>query len=141
VDLARRLKDKGFAPATIEGVLGRLADVGLVDDAEYARAWLAGRRGRRPSGWRRLESELRAKGVAADDIARARAMLEEREGAVDEVAAARKAVAAAELRMAALDPRVRRGRLWGLLARRGFTPDVIREALGIPEATAPDPVE
>ena len=47
-------------PAAIDEVLDRLAAVGLVDDVEYARAWLAGRWGRRSAGWRRLEQELRA---------------------------------------------------------------------------------
>src|SRR5437762_9036547 len=61
-DLTRRLRDKGFTAPTIEIVLERLAGVGLVDDVEFARAWLAGRWGRRPSGLRRLEQELRARG-------------------------------------------------------------------------------
>src|SRR5262249_24006311 len=39
-ELERRLKEKDFDAATIEGTLGRLAAVGLVDDVEYARAWL-----------------------------------------------------------------------------------------------------
>src|SRR5438034_1106879 len=36
-DLARRLREKGFGGPVIEEVLGRLGEVGLVDDAEYAR--------------------------------------------------------------------------------------------------------
>uniref|UniRef100_A0A832I3W9 Regulatory protein RecX n=1 Tax=Eiseniibacteriota bacterium TaxID=2212470 RepID=A0A832I3W9_UNCEI len=136
LDLRRRLRDRGYAPATVETVLDRLAAVGLVDDAEFARAWLAGRRGRRPAGWRRLEAELRAKGVAPDDVARARAALEEREGAGDELAAARRVAAQAARRLAALEPRARRRRLWALLARRGFDGDVIEEALRGDEAVA-----
>jgi regulatory protein len=135
-DLARRLRDRGFAPGTIDEVLGRLAEVGLIDDAEFARAWLAGRWGRRMAGWRRLEQELHARGIAPDDIARARAMLEEREGAVDEEAAARKALAQAARRYAALDPRARRQRLYALLARRGFDGDMIRRVLGLAESEA-----
>src|SRR6266508_3342202 len=77
-DLQRRLKEKGFDAATASEVLDRLAEVGLVDDLEFARAWLAGRWGRRPSGWRRLEQELRAKGVSQEDAHRARALLAER---------------------------------------------------------------
>jgi regulatory protein len=48
-DLERRLKDKGYALATAGEVLDRLAGVGLVDDLEYARAFMAGRRARRAS--------------------------------------------------------------------------------------------
>ena len=128
-DLARRLRDKGHAEPVIAETLDRLAGVGLVDDVEYARAFLAGRWGRRPAGWRRLEQQLRVKGVANDDIAAARGRIEEREGPADEVAGARKVIAAAERRYAALDARARRQRLWSLLTRRGFDGDTIEQAL------------
>ena len=128
-DLARRLREKGFATDVAAQVIERLAAVGLVDDAEYARAWLAGRWGRRPAGWRRLEQELRMRGVGAEDIARARARLEEEQGGADEVVAARRVVAQAERRYRSLEPRVRRQRLYALLARRGFDGDTIEQAL------------
>lgn len=138
-DLERRLHDRGYAAAAIDAALDRLARVGLVDDVEYARAWLAGRWGRRPAGWRRLELELKGKGVGADDIVAARGRLEEEQGAADEVAAARKVAAQAERRYQALDPRVRKRRLWALLARRGFDGDVIARALGpVAEMAADD---
>ena len=132
-ELERRLKDKGFAPVTIAGTLDRLAEVGLVNDAEYARAWLAGRWGRRPSGWRRLQQELRAKGVSEDDIDRARALLAERASAPDEVESAAKLVAQARRRYARLEPQAQRQRLYALLARRGYDGDVIRRALELKE--------
>ena len=75
-DLERRLRDKGYAGATLSGVLDRLAAVGLVDDVEYARAFMAGRRARRSAGARRIEQELRARGVAAEDVAAAAARLD-----------------------------------------------------------------
>src|SRR5204863_9139198 len=89
-DLARRLREKGYASAVIEPVLTRLAEVGLVDDVEYARAFLEARARRRTAGRRRLEQDLRARGVSADDIAAARALLAEREGHEDETAGARR---------------------------------------------------
>jgi regulatory protein len=128
-DLERRLKEKDFDAVTIASTLDRLAEVGLVDDVEYARAWLAGRWGRRPSGWRRLEQELRAKGVAQEDAQRAREVLGERGGAPDEVESAAKLVAQARRRYARLDPQVQRQRLYALLARRGYDSDIIRRAL------------
>jgi regulatory protein len=128
-DLSRRLAEKGYADPTIEEVLGRLAAVGLVDDGEYARAFLAGRWGRRAAGWRRLEQDLRGRGVSREDVARARARLEENVGAVDEVAGARRVIQQSARRYAALDPRTRRQRLWALLSRRGFDSDTIEQAL------------
>jgi len=137
-DLARRLRDKDYAAATLEQVLDRLAGVGLVDDVEYARAFLAGRRARRTAGTRRIEQELRARGVNAEDIETARARLDAEQGAMDEVAAARKVVTQAARRYAALEPRLRRQRLYALLARRGFDGEVIRRALDLPEDAGSD---
>jgi regulatory protein len=131
-DLARRLHDKGFAVPAIENVLDRLTRVGLVDDTEYARAWLAGRWGRKPTGWTRLRQELRGRGVDDDAIEAARAILEQREGGVaDEVTTARRVIEQAKRRYASLEPRVRQQRLYALLARRGFDGDTIRRALAI----------
>ena len=135
-DLAYRLRAKGFAAEVIEQVVTRLAEVGLVDDVEFARAWLAGKWGRKPSGWRRLEQELRGKGVSAEDVAAARAILEAREGAADEVETARRVIAQAARRFAKLEPRVRHQRLYALLMRRGFDGDVIRRALQMPDEAA-----
>src|SRR5206468_3044633 len=84
---------------------------------------------RRTAGWRRLEQELRRRGVSGPDIAAARAGFEEREGRLDDVAGARRVIAQAERRYARLDPRVRRQRLYALLARRGFDGDTIEAAL------------
>jgi regulatory protein len=130
LDLARRLREKGFDPATIEPVLDRLVEVGLVDDVEFARAFIAGRWGRRAAGWRRIEQELRARGVSAADVAEARRRFEADrgpEGAPDETAAARRVVEQAGRRYAALDPRVRRQRLTALLLRRGFSYETIEQ--------------
>lgn len=137
-DLAKRLAERGYAAATVEAVLDRLTSVGLVDDVEFARAFLAGRWGRRPSGWWRLQQELRAKGVSDSDALAARALLEQREGGVDETAAAAKLLAQVAHRYAKLDPRTRNQRLWALLARRGFDGEVIRRALSLRDDEAGD---
>ena len=131
-DLERRLRDKGCEPALIAVVLDRLATVGLVNDVEYARAFLNERWGRRAAGWRRIVGELRKRGISSDDIDSARAKFEAERGAADEVTAARRAIAQAARRYASLDPHVRRQRLYALLVRRGFDGDVIQQALAQP---------
>ena len=137
-DLARRLRDKGYADATAAEVLDRLAAVGLVDDVEYARAFMAGRRARRSAGARRIEQELRARGVGTEDIATAAARLDAEQGGMDELAAARRVIAQADRRLSGLEPRLRRQRLYALLGRRGFDADVIRRALDLPEEAGPE---
>lgn len=128
-DLVRRLRQKGYAAAIVDQVVDRLAAVGLVDDVEYARAFLASRWSRRSAGWRRLDLELRKRGVSAPDITAARARIEAEVGTADDLAAAARVLSQVSRRYAALDPRVRRQRLYALLARRGFDGDVIRRAL------------
>jgi len=132
-DLARRLAERGYTPEAIEQALARLERVGLVDDTEYARAYLAERWGRRPAGWRQLEQQLRGKGIGDEAVRAARAQVEEREGATDELTVARRLVAKSARRYAALEPRVRQQRLYALLARRGFDADTIRRALALRE--------
>jgi regulatory protein len=128
-DLRRRLRDRGYTPAAVEQVLERLAGVGLIDDVEFARAYLSGRWGRKMAGWRRLEMDLRRRGVSAADVEQARARVESEIGPVNEVTAARRVIAQAARRLAALDPRTKRRRLYALLARRGFEGDAIEQAL------------
>jgi regulatory protein len=129
-DLERRLRERGHDAAVCAEVLERLEAVGLVDDVEYARAYLAGRWGRRAAGWRALEADLKRRGVSSPDIVAARARLEADQGPADETSLARRVLAQTARRYAGLEPARRRQRLWALLARRGFAPDVIAEALG-----------
>lgn len=131
-DLEKRLIDKGFARATITSVVDRLVEVGLVDDQEFARAFLSGRWGRKPAGWSRLRQELKAKGIDDEAVAAAKEQIEERDGVVDEVDSARKLIEQARHRYARDVPRKRQQKLYALLARRGFSGDVIRRALLIP---------
>jgi regulatory protein len=128
-DLARRLREKGYDAAVSEQVLDRLAGVGLVDDVEYALAYLTERWGRRTAGRRRLEQDLWKRGVSREDVAQAFARFAEAQGPADEVRLARRVASQAARRYAALDPRVRRQRLYALLVRRGFDGDVIEQAL------------
>jgi regulatory protein len=128
-DLTRRLREKGFPEPVVSEVVERLAAVGLADDVEYARAFLSERWGRRAAGWRRLEQELRRRGVAVDDIGRAREQFIEEQGGADEVRLARRVVEQSARRYAALEPRLRRQRLYALLVRRGFDGDTIEQAL------------
>lgn len=128
-DLSRRLRERGFGAAIVEQVVERLVTVGLIDDVEYARAFLAGRWGRRSAGWRKLEQDLFRRGISAEDTAVARALVERETGAADEVQVARRTLAQVERRYAALDPKVRRQRLYALLLRRGFARETIDEAL------------
>ena len=68
-ELARRLREKGTPAGLVARTLDELEERGYLDDAAFARAWVADRLRLRPRGRRVLLSELRKKGVA-DGVAR-----------------------------------------------------------------------
>ncbi|WP_199701074.1 regulatory protein RecX, partial [Jiangella rhizosphaerae] len=120
---------KGVPEEVRDGVLDRFTDVGLVDDAAYARAWVESRHAGRGLARRALGYELRKRGVepaVADDAV-------ETLDPEQEEATARALVAARLPSTRRLDPVARTRRLTGLLARKGYPPGlafrVVREAL------------
>lgn len=128
VELARALARKQVPADVAERVLDRLTEVGLIDDAVFARDWLAAG-GRRQKSRRVLLGELAEKGVDRELIDELAGEFEaERDYDVARTFAARKAPA-----LAGLEPAVRYRRLAGALARRGFSASVVaqvtREAL------------
>lgn len=136
-ELARRLRLKGYAPEIGEEVIGRLRELGMIDDAAFAGTLVRDHVRLRPQGARRLANELRSKGVD-DETARA-AIRETMAGEqTDERELARRAAEKWRPR-AGEDPARARRRLHGFLARRGFDGEVIREVLD--EAAPHDPEE
>jgi regulatory protein len=125
-ELELKLARKGVAADVASRVLDRLAEVGLVDDLAFARAFLASRQRSRPRGARGLAADLAARGVAREIVDRALAELEETE---DPVASARRAVAAKLRALAARPADERRRKAEQFLLRRGFDYDTAREAL------------
>jgi regulatory protein len=127
--LADALRKRGIPDDAADDVLGRFTDVGLIDDAAFARAWVESRHHGRGLAGRALSAELRRRGVADEEIRDAVAEL----GPDAEVAAARRLV---ERRLASTSghsPEVRTRRLAGMLARKGYPAGlafrVIREAM------------
>ena len=128
-ELAAVLAKKGVPDDAAEAVLGRFAEVGLIDDALFSEMWVTSRhRGRGLSG-RALQQELRRKGVDDASIAEAVATLDPEQEAVTA-----RALVDRKLRTTAglpTDARVRR--LAGMLARKGYPAGlafrVVKEAL------------
>ncbi len=128
--LADALRKRGIPDDTANEVLGRLGDVGLIDDAAFARAWVESRHYSRGLAGRALSAELKQRGVAAEEI---RAAIDEQLGPDAEVSAARRLIAGKLAATRGLPPEQRTRRLAGLLARKGYPGGlafrVIREAL------------
>jgi regulatory protein len=121
-EIRRHLKSKDVEPDVIDEVVGRLSEVGLLDDRAFARYWLENRSDFRPRGEHALRMELRQKGVSDDIIAEA--LSQEH----DEDDLAYRAAATQARKIRATDPREFRRKLEAHLARRGFSYDTAREA-------------
>jgi regulatory protein len=62
-ELRRYLKDLSEEKIDVEDVIEQLRRQGLVDDGDFAGSWIKDRQNLRPRSRRRLEAELRAKGL------------------------------------------------------------------------------
>lgn len=124
-ELRDKLVRAGYLPEAAEMAVYKLETLNLLDDGAFARQWAASRT-RRGLGEKRIRMELRQKGLSAED---AEAALSETDP--DERLAAAVRLAAASLRRAkpGEDPRKTLQRTTAALARRGYSFDLIREAI------------
>jgi regulatory protein len=127
--LADLLAKRGVPEEAAAAVLDRFTEVGLIDDAAFARAWVNSRQSGRGLARRALRAELQAKGVDREVAA---AALEEVDPQ-DEWDGARRLVARRLPAMHRLDRQTAERRLIGMLARKGYGGGlagyVVREAL------------
>jgi regulatory protein len=127
--LADALRRRGVAQDAAAAVLARFAEVGLIDDAMFASAWVESRHHGRGLGRRALTSELSRRGVDRSDIDAAVAQISPE----TELATARALVERRLAGTAGQPAQVRFRRLAGMLARKGYPAGiayrVVREAL------------
>jgi regulatory protein len=128
-ELADALAARDVPDEVANRVLDRFAEVGLVDDAAFADAWVHSRQAGRGLSRRALTHELRRKGVDDEVIA---ASVDRIDPAAERAAAAR--LVSQRLRsLARFDRETKYRRLTALLARKGYGPglaaEVVREAL------------
>jgi len=127
--LATVLTRKNVPAEAAQVVLDRFVEVGLIDDGEYARAWVESRHRGRGLARRALVSELRQRGVPEHEATQALAALDP----AVERATARRLVDRKLASTAGLEPAARLRRLGGMLARKGYPAglvyEVVREAL------------
>ena len=138
VEVRRRLLLRGYRADLVDSTLDRLVELGILDDAAFAQAWVESRDRARPRGERALRAELRRKGIdrqVVDDV------LESREAAepdADSAAARRVLERHANTLARVVDPRARRQRAYALLARSGFDSDTAVEAIAQVAETTPE---
>jgi regulatory protein len=124
-ELAESLAKRHIPDEVATAVLDRFEEVGLVDDAEFAHQWVQSRQRAKGIAHRVLALELRRKGID-DDVARL---------ALDEVDPEAERQAAHVLvqrklrSLDGLDTTTQVRRLTGLLARKGYAPQVAFEVV------------
>jgi regulatory protein len=126
-ELKQRLARKGFSPDIISHTLQRLAELKMVDDAGFARRFAEDRITIGHKGKWRVRGELLKRGVDRQQIDAAMA------DAPDETAAAKEVAARYASRNRRLEPAILKRRLYAFLARRGFSPDTIRQVIDLAE--------
>ena len=125
-EIEKKLRDKEFDETIVRQVITGLMRFGYIDDNKFAREWAASRVRSRGYGRRRIEQELRRKGIARETI---REALAEAVPVEDEREAATKAAEKKLGTMRSIEPEMRRRRLAGFLERKGFPSGLIRDIL------------
>ena len=115
------MRRRGISAETIEAVLSRFTEAGLIDDAAFARGWVESRHHSRGLSRRSLSAELRRQGVGGDDIAEAVDAL----APDQEVETARRMLARKMAATRGQPPEVRARRAASMLARKGYPPGLV----------------
>ncbi|MFG2055034.1 regulatory protein RecX [Micromonospora sp. NPDC048930] len=123
-ELAGVLAKRGISEEVAAQVLDRYDEVGIIDDAAFARAWVTSRHTGRGLARRALANELRQRGVDGDVATEALGELDE-----ETEAETARALVERKLRSARGEPDAVFRRLVGMLARKGYPPGVAIRAV------------
>jgi regulatory protein len=132
--LAEAMARKDVPEQVAERVLDRFTEVGLIDDAEYARMVVRTRHAERGLSRRAIAVELRRRGIDDELAGDALAQVD----ADDEEAAARTLVRRKLASTSTLDAQTRSRRTFAALARRGYPPGLVARLVR-EELAAQDP--
>ncbi|MDH6460466.1 regulatory protein [Micromonospora sp. A200] len=134
-ELAGALAKRGISDEVSADVLDRYDEVGIIDDAAFARAWVSSRHTGRGLARRALANELRQRGVDGDVASEALGELDE-----ETEAETARALVDRKLRTARGEPDAVFRRLVGMLARKGYPPGAairaVKDALAAQSAEA-----
>ncbi|MEU6076479.1 regulatory protein RecX [Micromonospora sp. NPDC047074] len=134
-ELAAALTKRGISDEVSAEVLDRYDEVGIIDDAAFARAWVSSRHSGRGLSRRALANELRQRGVDGEVASEALGELDE-----ETEAETARALVERKLRTARGEPDAVFRRLVAMLARKGYPPGVairaVKDALAAQSAEA-----
>jgi len=124
-EIYQRLKRKRFDEEVIKQTLSFLNDRGFIDDNLFAKAWIESRI-KKPLGLRRIRQELNLKGIDKEIIDSEIREIKKNYSEPDLV----KEIAKVRLaKLKGIEPHSARRRVYAYLLRRGFSPEIVIEAL------------
>ena len=123
-EIKDKLKKKGFDERTIKSTIAKLKDYDLINDSEFATAWVKERLAYKPRGKKLLRQELWKKGIKKDIIDQVTEEL-----CQDEDKSASELLEKIKKRYKSLEPKVARRRMLSLLLRRGFSYEIAKNTL------------
>lgn len=124
-EIEQKLLQAGYRPCTVEMVIYKLERENLLDDADFARQWVESRSTHK-LGRNRIAQELRRKGISQEEAEEALSAIDDEDQLSGAIALAEKAAARIK---PGEDPRKAASRIAGMLARRGYSWDVAKEAI------------
>lgn len=124
-EIEQKLLQAGYRPCTVEMVIYKLQRENLLDDSDFARQWVESRQHHK-LGRSRIAQELRRKGVSQEDAEDAMSIIEDEDQLSGAVALATKAAARIKPDE---DIRKATNRIAAMLARRGYSWDIAKEAI------------
>ena len=124
-EISQRLKQKDFPESIIQETLQFLKEHRFIDDAVFAKAWIASRL-KKPLGLSKIREELRIKGIDNEIVAAAWLDIlpdYSQEEVVTRIVQQRLA------KSKGIEPLKAKRRIFAYLLRRGFSADVIIQAM------------
>ena len=123
-EIRDKLKGKGFDEKSIKSTIDKLKGYDLINDSEFATAWVKERLAYKPRGKKLLRQELWKKGIEKEIIDQVTDELCQHEDK-----SAIELLEKIKGRYKNLEPQVARRRMYGLLLRRGFSYEAVNHAL------------
>ena len=124
-EIEQKLLQAGYRPCTVEMVIYKLQRENLLDDADFARQWVESRQTHK-LGRSRIAQELRRKGVSQEEAEEALSVIDDEDQLAGAIALAEKAAARIK---PGEDVRKASSRIAGMLARRGYSWDIAKQAI------------
>lgn len=128
-EMKEKLASKGYEEREVEKALEKLENLGFLDDLRFAQRWIESRAQNRPISRKAMILELKRKGIEEGLIEEAMRKAEEEGNLPSDLDMARRLATSRMKRIGTGDRNIIMRRIYGTLARKGFSPDIITDIL------------